>query len=231
MIYNSSGEKIQLTATDFSTKKIGVIGDSITDGARVSYPDKNFVELLGTVFAKSYNYGVSATLLSGSGTSAMCNRYTGMRDDLDIVVVFGGTNDWYTGAPLGTATDADNATFYGALNVMIPGLLSKYPEGDIIFITPMNSAYGGKNTDNQNSAGATMKQYVDAIKERCSYHGIPVLDLFEKSGMDIAHVTANGTTWAHWTADGVHPNANGHKRIFDRLLGFLIEIEGRGAAL
>lgn len=231
MIYNSSGEKIQLTATDFSTKKIGVIGDSITAGARVSYPDKNFVELLGTVFAESVNYGVSSTLLSGSGTSAMCNRYTSMSDDLDIVAVFGGTNDWYTSAPLGTATDMDNTTFYGALNVMIPGLLSKYPEGDIVFITPMNSAYGGKITDNQNSAGATMKQYVDAIKERCAYHGIPILDLFTKSGMDIAHVTAGGTTWTHWTADGVHPNANGHKRIFDRLLGFLIEIEGRGSAL
>lgn len=230
-IYNSSGQRVNAANNNFAALNIGAIGDSITEGARVSAPDKNYVELLANDFAHAYNYGVSATTLAGTGSSAMCNRYSNMRNDLNIVIVYGGTNDWYTSVELGTSADATNETFYGALNVMIPGLIAKYPHSEIVFLTPMSSTYSGKNTDNANSAGYTMKQYVEAIKERCAYHAVPVLDLFAMCGMDIAHAGSDSDHFAYWTADGVHPNAQGHKRIYDRIIGFLHSIEGHGAAL
>lgn len=231
-IYDGYGSRILLSESDvdfisnaFKTKTIGVIGDSITAGVGTTENSKRFVNLLGNDFASAINYGISSTLIadSNSYSNSFVSRYQNMSNALDYVVVFGGVNDYYHNSPMGTDDSVDTYTFKGALNVMIQGMLTKYVGKDIIFMTPCNSYYLNHSTDTANSAGNTMQDYVDAIKERCAYHGVAVLDLFEMSGMDVAH---NTDQKAYWSSDGVHLSDAGNQRVYERLIGFLRTLEG-----
>ena len=61
-----------------------------------------------------------------------CRRYKTMDPDADIIVVFGGTNDFGHGdAPLGEMSDRTVDTFYGALHTLYTSLITRYPEAPI----------------------------------------------------------------------------------------------------
>ena len=67
-------------------------------------------------------------------------RVEKMDPDADVIVVFGGTNDFGHGdVPLGTIADRDNTTFYGALHVLYRQLWEKYPTATIVVMTPLRS--------------------------------------------------------------------------------------------
>lgn len=204
------------TKNKLSALKCGVMGDSITAGVGAS-SGKGFVNLLADDLATVTNYGVSATLVANEAgySNSFVSRYTNMSDDLDVIIVYGGTNDWYHGTSFGDADSTDDTSFYGALNVLMQGLLTKYVGKEVIFVTPMSSQYLSKNTDNPNAAGKTMLDYRNAIMERCAHYAIPCIDLYAECGMDVAHNTAH---YDYFSADGVHPNDAGHQRVHDRIL-------------
>lgn len=204
------------TANRLAAMKCGVMGDSITAGVGAS-AGNGFVTLLGDDFASVTNYGASATLIANEAgrSNSFVSRYPEMSDDLDVIIVYGGTNDWYHGTSFGDADSTDDTSFYGALNVLMQGLLTKYVGKEVFFVTPMSSQYLAKNTDNPNAAGKTMLDYRNAIIERCAHYAIPCIDLYAECGMDVAHNTAH---YEYFSADGVHPNDAGHRRVHDRIL-------------
>lgn len=209
-------------------KKIGFLGDSITNGVGATDYAHSYVGLMENEFGSGNvgEYGINATLIAvvegQKPTEAMCVRYTDMPNDLDIVVVYGGTNDWYYGGAWGTVDSTDTSTFLGALNVLMSGLVQKYCGKEIFFVTPMSSDYSHHNTDDANpTSGKTMKEYRDAIIERATHHAISVIDLYGMCGMDVAHNADNKTEYSY---DGVHPNDKGHQRVHDRIVTFISNI-------
>jgi lysophospholipase L1-like esterase len=52
------------------------------------------------------------------------------------------------------------------------------------------------------------------MKEICENRGMPFLDLYSESGMDIAH---NSTHKSLFSSDGVHANDNGHQVVADKI--------------
>ena len=220
-------EKLENTPSRFaflSSKSIGFMGDSITYGIGASdRTSTSYVALMNNEFGTVINYGVSGTLIADEAgySNAMVNRYSSMSDDLDIIVIYGGTNDWYYGTGWGTPDSTDTTTFLGALNVLMSGLVEKYCGKEIFFVTPMSSEYSNHNTDNQNACGKTMLDYRNAIIERATHYAIPVIDLYSMCNMDVAH---NASNKSYYSADGVHPNDAGHKRVHDRILTFIANI-------
>ena len=99
-------------------KKICFLGDSITEGVGVSCVENRYTDVFKKItdVGEIKNYGISATRIAkqhnGSiygefvDKNSFCERYNEMDDDADIVVVFGGTNDYGHGdAPFGTKND------------------------------------------------------------------------------------------------------------------------------
>ena len=115
-------------------KKINFLGDSITEGVGATDPEAMYVNIVkhDAELAEARNYGISGTRIarqSNDEGSAYCDRYKKMDDDADVVVVFGGTNDFGHGdAPLGTMADRTPDTFYGALHCLYTALTEKYPD-------------------------------------------------------------------------------------------------------
>lgn len=214
-------------------KKINFLGDSITEGAGISAQDKHFFDILKKECELDTvrNYGISGTRIakqkSVSGNPRwdldFCSRAPQMDNDADVVVIFGGTNDFGHGdAPLGQMSNRDPYTFYGALHTLLTLLMDKYPCATIVFMTPLHRC----NEDNLRGDGykaqevADLRTYVSIIKEVTEYYSIPTLDLFSVSGIQ-PKVESNRVRYC---PDGLHPNDEGHKLIASRLKGFLLSL-------
>lgn len=206
-------------------KKINFLGDSITAGVGATVPEKIFLNVLKERegLAEARNYGYSGTRIANQRGEnyggPYVTRYAVMDDDADIVVVFGGTNDYGHGtAQLGAIEDRSEYTFYGAMHLLIERLAEKFPTATIVFMTPIPRSAASSAPDPERSfTGATMKEYVDAIKEVAAYHAIPVLDLYTMSGFD-PNIEVQRKIYC---PDGLHPSDAGNERIASRLAGFL----------
>lgn len=170
-------------------KKINFLGDSITEGVGASAPEKIYLNVLkeNAGLAEARNYGISGTRIAKQKDpnsvwgEAFSDRFYEMDDDADVVVVFGGTNDYGHGdAKIGTIEDKTNDTFYGACHVLFSGLIKKYPKSEIVVMTPIHRE--NENVRNE-SNNKTLKDYVDIIKEMAEFYSIPVLDLYAMAGL------------------------------------------------
>jgi len=221
-----------------SIKSAVFLGDSITMG----YGLDNQSDRFSTVFCKKFgliekNYGITGTLMARSGTSktngsAYIDRFSFMEDG-DLVVVFGGTNDYFwADYPMETTNDDENRSYESAVKSLCDGIKSKYPTQPIVFILPyqmrgIGNYYDGENgqahrehnSDEKNFVGHTLLDYVTLQKEICRKAEIRYIDLYHDFGIDIAHCDED---FIKYTIDGCHPNANGHKRIADFLGDFCL---------
>ena len=188
-------------------KKIGFLGDSITYGVGASNPYPSLIQEKNS--CTCINYGISGNSLAKAGSNGqtnaqerpMCTRYTEMDDDLDYIVVFGGSNDYAYNIALGETDSVNVEEFNGALNVLITGLIEKYPGKPILFLTPL---YRGTSPTNEK-----LLSYRDAIIERCEYYSIPVFNLTDRSTIKATFDTLNELYYNQ--GDRLHPNNEGHK--------------------
>ena len=213
--------------------KINFLGDSLTEGTGASSSEKAFPAVLAKEagLKEARNYGISGTRFAiQKGTlerpkddfidvNSYCERFSEMDDDADIVVVFGGTNDYGHGdAPIGGFSDRTPDTFYGACHYLFSGLIKKYIGKEIVIMTPLHRIGECKNTGTAKSwAALSLKGYVDIIREVAEYYSLPVLDLFASSGLqpEIKEIQDN------FIPDGLHPNDAGNAVIAKRLKAFL----------
>ena len=203
-------------------KKINFLGDSITEGVGTACREEIYLNRLKASegLAEARNYGISGTRLAVQNGPedwgpAYSVRYTEMDDDADIVVVFGGTNDFGHGnAPIGQFSDRVNTTYYGACHVLMQGLIEKYPAAAIVFMTPLHRL---SEDEPSMGNGLPLKRYVEIIKEVAAHYSIPVLDLFAMGGIQPRVPVQQ----ERYCPDGLHPNGEGHKLIASRLAGFL----------
>lgn len=202
-------------------KSFVCIGDSITAGSGTTKTYWEFLnEFLNPLSMKAMGVSgscVSATSDYGTSNSPLINRYTSIPDS-DVITIYMGTNDYGHETPLGTIDDKGDISFYGALNTIIPGILAAHPNSRLIWITPTHRY--GRGTSGilgtaftydyiPNGQGHNLKDYVDAIKAVCERHSVPVIDLFNISGIDpsISEVRSK------YMPDGLHPNEAGHEKI------------------
>lgn len=214
---------------DLRGKRIVFLGDSITEGYGTSSVDNVYWKVLErNTGAHCFGYGIGGTRIarqqkpeSLANDNWFGSRVDSMIPDADIVIVFGGINDFCTGeALLGTQADRTEDTFCGALHVLMEKLINRYPSATIIFMTPM---HGGHLEDDitYNSAGSprfgNLQMYVDAVIEAAAYYSIPVLDMYRTGGI----IPRIEVVRQKFVPDGIHPNDAGQARIAQRLQGFL----------
>lgn len=211
-------------------KTINFLGDSITEGAGATSPDyfywKQIADKTGAI---CNGYGISGTRIAkqkvkddaawDDGDKSFNTRVDAMDKNADIVIVFGGTNDYGHGdAAMGDINSEDEYTFYGAMNKLCENLIIKFPTSKIVFMTPMhrtdeNNVFNERGL--RNVAG--LSGYVDAIKEVCYKYGLPVIDLFGELGINPNF----GEMYKVYTVDGLHPNNLGHERVADFVIAKL----------
>ncbi len=212
--------------------KANFLGDSITKGYGLDDPDDVYWRRLAIedgVIARGY--GISGTRIAKQRVEPspdpkwdqyFRSRVPSMDPDADVVVVFGGTNDYGHGdAPLGRMESRRDDTFYGALHNLYEDLLEKYPRSEIVVMTPLHSAAEHQTVNGLGLRNVgTLGDYVRIIREVAAYYALPVLDLYTLSGIQ----PAVDFLRERYAPDGLHPNAAGQERIYRLLRSFLTEL-------
>ena len=210
--------------------KANFLGDSITEGVGTSAPEHIYLNVLKSEYGltEARNYGIGGTRLAReiSNTWAkndedrnMCARSLEMDPDADLIVLFGGSNDFGHGtAPRGLPTDRTRDTFWGACHEVMRNLIERYPDATIIVVTPLhrhneNDPHGDYRTYDLD----TLSVYADIIRTVAEYYSLPVLDLYKNSGIQPEVPIMR----EKYMPDGLHPSDAGNAVIAYKLKRFL----------
>ncbi|MBP3597125.1 MAG: SGNH/GDSL hydrolase family protein [Clostridia bacterium] len=235
LIYTSNYVQADIHAKSRNKKLAGAtavfVGDSITEGVGTSNGTRYWELLEESLELSSVTgMGVAGSCISaksdyGNSNSPLINRYNSI-PEADLITIFMGTNDYGHETPLGTISDTEDISFYGALNVILPSLKTKYPNSMIVAITPLHR-YGFGTSDIlgtaftydylENGVGANLGDYVEALNQVCIKYSIPVIDLYTLSGLD----PSNPETKSNYMPDGLHPNEAGHEIIANIMKNWL----------
>lgn len=207
--------------------KICFLGDSITQGAAASAPEKNYVSLVGELLGcEALNFGVGGTRIARQTSPFVYPEFDEdyiiraekMPKDADLVFVFGGTNDYGHGdAELGKMGDRTHYTFFGALTLLVEYLIDKYGKEKLTFILPLprynqSSVYGDgwKKTPSP-----TLAEYIAVERAVLDSFGIPYLDL----SADFPEPDTSEPTDIF--SDGLHPTDKGHRILAERVAEYV----------
>ncbi len=216
---------------DLSGKIISFLGDSITEGHSVGdIPNCRYDNIIGKAAGakKICNYGIGGTRIAHQRRPSdkprwdlcFCGRAYDMEPASDVIIVFGGTNDYGEGdAPFGVLTDSTPATYCGGVDFLMRLLQELYPNAQIVFLTPlrrqgdeMPAATPAKQPD-----AKTLLDYCRVIEQKGQEYKIPVLNLYEALNID-PNLECDRIAY---TADGLHLNDIGHGMLAQCVLEFL----------
>jgi lysophospholipase L1-like esterase len=202
----------QVNVNVLNGKRIGVIGSSSADVGDYGENYWEHIEKRTGAIILDYADGGSTLTAKTINYSAEPTNQLKRIDDLpitniDVVVVQPALNDDNSGRPIGHFESRSVTDVYGALHVMCQKLYDKYPT---LPIGVMTGQYYGNKT-------ARSSKYHEAIKEVCSYYGIPVCDLKSEGRTPYSY-----TNWQKlYAADGLHLNDLGSLVLSRRVEAFV----------
>ena len=128
------------------------------------------------------------------------------------MTIFYGTNVFSGSNPIGTDSDTTGDTVKGAINLTLDKLLTKYPNLKIVLITPiwrarMLTGVGLESDSYPSSLGLYLRDYVEAIIDMGKKYHVPVLDLYNNSGIN------KYTKTQYLSSDELHPNNVGYTHL------------------
>lgn len=221
-------------------KKVAFLGDSITDKQHVGTTKcywEYLAELLGL---EAFSYGINGNRMDGLLAQAE-RLYRERGGDVDAIIVFGGTNDYNGGVPLGEWYEEvwrnvplpdgevgsrryrkptmDEGTFRGRINRLMDYLKTHFPTKQVIVLTPLHRGFAQFSAGNvqpeeayPNRIGVYVDEYVQALKEAGNVWAVPVIDLNSISGLYPMNDAQTGY-FHRADTDRLHPNAEGHRRM------------------
>ncbi|WP_079709938.1 SGNH/GDSL hydrolase family protein [Paraliobacillus ryukyuensis] len=188
----------------FEGMSMNFLGDSITATGKYQKHVKRKLKL-----REVRNYGASGTTLSSNGKDGLLDRYKNMRQ-ADIIFVLGGTNDF------GKLVTLEK--FEKDARLLINGLKEKYSNKLILFGTlPPRFHLNQVPTNNINKIGLHPRDISDTTKKVCKENNIPVVDIFEESGI-------NESNHEIYLADRIHPTKKGYRIIANLIVSHLYQL-------
>lgn len=204
-------------------KTVLFLGDSITEGAMASTPEKTYVNVLKNTYGiNAVNCGEGGTRIARqiapSEIAAYDRDFVMRAEELkDVsphaIVVFGGTNDYGHGdVPI---RGSGVYSFSGALAILIDILRKKFPGAKLLFVTPMHrlhedNVYGDGS---KREPSGTLGEYADEMRRVCKAKNAALLDLFADKDFFVSEKDYLRILYS----DGIHPNDGGHRLLAEKI--------------
>ena len=216
-------------------KRIGVLGDSISDAAHVG-TDKCWWEFM------SEWLGLITTCLAqnGASTSDMLSQAQRLlqqqkqeKKDFDAIIIFGGTNDYNMGCAIGEwytertesnglkhrTLSVGTGTFRGRLNNLLNYVKRNFPKARIFIMSPIHRSYanfGGSNVQQDeaysNSIGLYLDSYIECVEQASSIWALNYWDVHAMCGL-LPSMSSYYSYMHDATNDRLHPGTKGHQRL------------------
>ena len=226
MVNRADREIIADSSIDFSGLKIACLGDSITAAANLekeenyqqyAYPAR-LKELLGA--EEVYNLGIGGSSIGRYWSDAYVERYREIPEDVDIIIVMGGTNDGFSVSDkeFGSLDERAYRTFCGDLDELMRGLREYYPDADIFFVTPLPNILHDYLMRERDYL-LPQQQFVDVILKLAKEYDYRVIDLYNSNILDSHDVDIV----EDYVPDGVHANIEGYRILAEHFAAELIQ--------
>lgn len=207
-INKTDKEIINLNMIDFSNKKIACLGDSITygvggsddgEGGKINY-GYFLEEILNAKEVTTYGEG-GMPLGDGYTDGSLINRFENIPKDTDIVIVFGGVNDFFIGKEyFGDMETKEDNTYCGSVNEMMQEMTVDYPKSDIFFVTTY------KNSMEQvEKFDGNLNDYMEVQRNLAEEYNINIIELYATGFMDM-NIPEIKNLLGY---DSIHPNDAG----------------------
>lgn len=216
--------------------KVNFLGDSITEGVGVcDIPNCRYDNRIAKKLelSKVNNHSISGTRMAHQTYPSakpwydlcFCGRAYELDTTADMVIVYGGVNDYIHGdAPFGEMGDTTPTTYCGGVYFLMNYLRENYGDKPILFMTPARCFLRGEVSDLEPSVhaakrvpGKPLKDYADVILETAKQFDIKVFDLYRDLGID-PHIPEQ---FEKYTTDGLHFNDEGHAVLAEKLIAFI----------
>ena len=226
-------------------KILSVMGDSIStyknfipDGNATWYQDGNRGVPTASyswwgVVAREMGYKISTIQAwSGSKVSAPNGETNAMSGDRalrlaingtpDIIIIYGGVNDFLQAAPLGTwdghsDIPTTNEQFRKAYAMMLNKIHSTYPLAMVYCCTIANCNRDGTPGNLENIGGQWLHDFNKAIREIARMFNCTVIET-ESCGINQYNLATYMGDYSETAGSGLHPNQAGHALIAKRIL-------------
>ena len=221
-MYELSKEIMNLSSIDFSSKCMTFIGDSITagygcgideEGAQISYPyyiGKN----TGCTYLE--NMGISgSTVGSYIGDTSMINRISLVPTESEIIVVFGGVNDYANYNTLIGDDSKAPGTYSGDLYEMMNNLRQGHPDARIYFVTTYRNRY---ENDECATASYALDSFMQLQRDYAKDFNIKIIDVHKWGYMN----NNDERVKAEFFVDNLHPGNEGSKLLAYYVLAQII---------
>lgn len=203
-------DKLSLTSYPYEGKTALLFGDSFIEYGALDEAIKNALRTTNI----NKGYGGATCSQNSDPLKDLYTQIDGTSDTADVVVVNCTINDFISNKTLGAITTgrSERATYCGALHTIMTMLRTKYPLVPIVWVTPCHYsdvAFANDDTFSYatNTAGATLKDYVDKLKEIASIYNIKIADAYSASGIVTTGTQAKVNEAD--TLDGLHPSPFG----------------------
>ncbi len=210
---------------DFSEVTIACLGDSITEGVNgatghadgLTYPEV----IKEVLHAKEvYNLGVGGSTIGDYWAAAMVNRYMEIPKDTNIIIVYGGINDVFSGTDetIGSLNTLSEDTFCGDLDTLLEGLRIHYPTSWLILVTPMDTVTI-EEVRSLNPDMEPIETYVNAMISLAEKYDVDVIDLFHSNFMN-----SYDSEVFNSYVPGCHPTDEGYRILGEHIAKEVIRI-------
>lgn len=206
-VYEINKQIAELNCYDFSDTTITFLGDSITYGQGGDYNQYgklvSYVDYVRDILGcKTHNLAVPGAMIGTyNGYDGICYKVDLIPEDTDIIVVFGGVNDFFNGDSTYGDDSYSKGTFTGDAKNMFDELKEKYPDIPVYVITVYKNKVeaAAQNT-------IPLSDYMLVIRALAMDRGFRLIDLYKYDLMD-NNVFQN---FANYFDDTIHPNNNGY---------------------
>lgn len=167
----------------------------------------------------NYVYGSTSYYNMGNTTGKSA-------EDVDLIFLEGGFNDWGQNVPLGTPTSTDINTMLGAMNVIIERLKVVYPNATIVLITSWHlegsKTLNGEAVDYIDYTAGGMKSVYET-----NYKDDPQIKLIDAGDPALTDIHMYDPDWravySNAPNDACHLNAKGMEIMAEHMLPLLKE--------
>lgn len=235
----ASTEVQKAHGSQWQGKRVAYLGDSMTQPSK-NGTNKIYWEYLSEWLGiKPFVYGISGHQWTNIYNQAV-KLYEEKGTAVDAIFIFAGTNDYNHGIPMGSffsqttketnhngktvtrkyrVPEENDTTFCGRVNKAMSFLKAKFPNQQIIILTPIHRGFAKFSDTNvqpeenfANGAGLFLDNYVDALKQAASIWAVPVIDLYSISGL-YPLADSQVPYFNNADSDRLHPNAKGNYRL------------------
>ena len=222
---------------DWRGKKVAIFGDSISDAKLKGW--RHWWRYLADLT------GIEPLVYAQNGTQwrsvpRQADALLADGEDPDAILIFMGTNDFNSSIPLGEwwkvvdeavnrngkmvvchkrVMDYSPNTVRGRINSAMKLLKERYPDRQIVLLTPIHRGFftcGETNVQPDeaysNAAGLWIDDYVACVREAGPIWSSPVIDLYSESGL-MPSLAPYGRFFNRADTDLLHPNSEGCRRI------------------